>query len=151
MPYQKKPLYRKVNTTARGVSHNHGGDFADSRSRKNPPNMKKGVRRGLDYTPLFKFLLSKVGCMWDDIYGEAKSRLIEEDPIFWLVHHEFDSASDYVRVGESSYYSGMFIDTEGYLRLVDPSIDQHSLAPWCSCCTHTFNGKIFTQKFGVTG
>ena len=97
MSYQKKTLYRKVNTTARGVSHNHGDDFSNSRNSKNFPNMKKDVRRGLDYTPLFKFLLSKVGHEWNEVHAEAKSRLIEESPIFWIVHRNLDSAEDYIR------------------------------------------------------
>ena len=32
MKSEKKPLYRKVNTKARGVHHNKGGDYADNRN-----------------------------------------------------------------------------------------------------------------------
>ena len=31
---QKEPLYRKVNTRARNVHHNFGGDFKYSRNKK---------------------------------------------------------------------------------------------------------------------
>jgi len=46
-------------------------------------------QRGLDYTPLFFFLLSKIGQHWDEVYSEAISRLDRPDPIFWMVaQHE---------------------------------------------------------------
>ncbi|MFX8020124.1 hypothetical protein ABTK57_20225, partial [Acinetobacter baumannii] len=70
---RKEPLYRKVNTTAHGVFHRFGEDFSTMRRSVNAGevrldaiSMKKGVRRGLDYTPLFRFLLSRVGQDWDE-------------------------------------------------------------------------------------
>jgi hypothetical protein len=62
---KKKPLYRKINTRARGVHHYHGGDFRNHRSSKNADliSMRSGIRRGLDYTPLFRFLISRVGAV----------------------------------------------------------------------------------------
>lgn len=33
------------------------------------------VKRGLDYTPLFRFLLAKVGMPWNEIHPEAIARL----------------------------------------------------------------------------
>ena len=55
-------------------------------------------QRGLDYTPLFKFLLKKVGSNWDDVYSEAVSRLDRPDPIFWLVAINENQKKDYVRI-----------------------------------------------------
>lgn len=55
----KKSLYRKVNTTTHNVWHYDGDDYKNIRSSGGSTSMKQGVRRGLDYTPLFKFLLSK--------------------------------------------------------------------------------------------
>jgi hypothetical protein len=150
----KKPLYRKVNTTARGVLHLHGGDFRDSRkastsdaleSKRAAMNGRK--QRGLDYTPLFKFLLSKVGLPWNAIHSEALSRLDRGEPIFWIVAIRGEEKKEYLRVGEASYYSGLYVDDEGRLQLVNPNLGPESLAPQCQCCTHTFNGIRFTRKY----
>jgi hypothetical protein len=150
----KKPLYRKVNTTARGVHHLHGGDFSDARKASSTTMLeaKRAAmggkkQRGLDYTPLFKFLLSKIGLDWDAVHSEALSRLDREEPIFWLVASRPDDRKEYVRVGEASYYSGLYIDEDGRLQIVNPKLGPESLAPQCHCCTHTFNGIRFTRKF----
>jgi hypothetical protein len=118
---QKEPLYRKVNTRARNVNHNFGGDFKYSRNKKQETlEQTKGTmfgkkERGLDYTPLFRFLLSKVGLEWNEIFSEAKSRLDKTEAIFWLVALSENDKEDFVRIGESSYFSGMYIDEEGIL------------------------------------
>ena len=100
-------------------------------------------KRGLDYTPLAKFLLSKVGCNWDEVFSEAVSRLDKQEPIFWLVALHDNKKKDIVRVGESAYFSGLFVDEEGILQLVNPALKAVDMKPSCTCCTHTFNGKIF--------
>jgi len=102
---RKKPLYPKVNTRARGVHHNFGGDYRNSRNKDAPIGMRQGIQRGLDYTPLFRFLLSKVGSNWDKVHSEAVSRLDKQEPIYWIVAKDKESSDDYVRVGESSYFS----------------------------------------------
>ena len=145
----KKPLYRKVNTKATNVHHNFGGDFKYSRNKKpETPEQVKGkmyskAKRGLDYTPLFKFLLSKVGTKWDDVYSEAKSRLDKPDPIFWLVALDPKDKEEVVRVNESSYFSGMYVDDDGFLRLTNSTLSPLDLKHYCQCCTHTFNGIIY--------
>lgn len=150
----KGPLYRKVNTTAHGVHHGHGGAYSDERNTKQHArsvgarqSMHGKRQRGLDYTPLFRFLLSKVGARWDDVYAEAVSRLDRAEPIFWLVALHEHERKPFVRVGESSYYSGMYVDGAGILQVVDPSVGASSLVPDCECCTHTFNGVRFTKPF----
>jgi hypothetical protein len=150
----KEPLYRKVNTTARGVHHLHGGDFSNERKASTSIKLetKRAAvhgkkQRGLDYTPLFKFLLSKVGLPWNGIHSEALSRLDREEPIFWLVAMQAEEKKEYLRVGEASYYSGMYVDDEGRLQLVNSKLGPESLAPQCQCCTHTFNGIRFTRKY----
>ena len=148
----KEPLYRKVNTRARGVAHNKGGDFKYARNKKRETlehvkgTMYSGKERGLDYTPLFKFLLSKVGSNWDEVFSEAKSRLDKTDPIFWIVALQESEKKDYVRVGPSSYFSGMYIDDNNILQLTNPALHAEGLTPFCQCCTHTFNGKVFGTK-----
>ncbi len=145
----KKPLYRKVNTKARGIRHNFGGDFKYSKNKKGEtPEQIRGTMfgkkdRGLDYTPLFRFLLAKVGSNWNDVFSEAKSRLDKTEPIFWIVALNPDERQDYVRVGESSYFSGMYIDDIGNLQLSNPDLKANDLTPYCSCCTHTLNGVAF--------
>jgi len=97
-------------------------------------------QRGLDYTPLFRFLLSKVGQNWDAVYGEARSRLDREEPIFWLVARNEDDRRELVRIGESSFYSGLFIDGEHILRQVNPALSAPDVPVTCTCCTYTLNG-----------
>jgi hypothetical protein len=149
MPHdaRKEPLYRKVNTRARGVRHWTGGDYRHERNTKHEAGsgtrcgtMHGRHRRGLDYTPLFRFLLAKVGADWDAVYGEAVARLDRPDPIFWLVaRHELERRA-VVLLGESSYYSGLYVDGGNRLRAVDPGLGPGDIVPSCTCCTHTFNG-----------
>jgi hypothetical protein len=149
MNKEKSKLFRKVNTKARNVHHDFGGDFKHSRHKKRETlEQTKGKmygkkERGLDYTPLFRFLLSKVGSNWDEVFSEAKSRLDKPEPIFWMVAKKEDEKKDIVRVGESSYFSGLFIDSNGILQKSDPNLKAADMEPFCSCCTHTFNGKLF--------
>lgn len=69
---QKPPLYRSVNTRTHGVKHGLGGDYRNERNKKavkasdvNRSSMRSHHRHGRDYTPLFRFLLSKVGGNWN--------------------------------------------------------------------------------------
>jgi hypothetical protein len=146
---QKEPLYRKINTRARNVHHNFGGDFKYSRKKKQETlEQTKGTmfgkkERGLDYTPLYRFLLSKVGLEWNEIFSEAKSRLDKTEPIFWLVALSENDKEDVVRIGESSYFSGMYIDEEGILQLSNLTLKPTELKHYCECCTHTFNGQVY--------
>lgn len=154
-PRRKEPLYRRVNTLARGVYHRFGGDYSQSRHRKPDRSatlgsMRKGVRRGLDYTPLFRFLLSKVGQDWDAVHSEAVSRLDRAEPIFWLVALREGDKEAIVNFGESTYYSGLYVDENNVLAIVDPSLTVEQLAPRCSCCSHTFNGVPFTKAYSPT-
>ncbi|MFM8899300.1 MAG: hypothetical protein ACKOF9_05030 [Burkholderiales bacterium] len=101
----KTPLFRKVNTKARGVRHDHGGDYRHVRNSKQQANsevqrlpMSAKVKRGLDYTPLFKFLLSKVGQPWNEVYSEAVARLDSPTPIYWMVALTETERQDCVRL-----------------------------------------------------
>ena len=150
--YEKQPLYRKVNTKARGVHHIFGGDFKFSRNmkRETPEQTQGGMHgkkeRGLDYTPLFRFLLSKVGTEWDIVFSEAISRLDKTEPIFWIVALNEDEKEEYIRVGESTYFSGLFVDKNGILQFTNPTLKGSDLTPLCNCCTHTLNGKVFGKE-----
>lgn len=154
---RKEPLYRKVNTRARGVRHHSGGDYRHQRNTKTEKQaeadeVKRGtmhakVHRGLDYTPLFRFLLSKVGQDWVRVHAEAVSRLDREEPIYWMVARTSDERRPFVCIGGSSFFSGLYVDDEGKLALVAPDLRNEDLSPWCPCCTHTFNGVPFVQAY----
>jgi hypothetical protein len=149
MNKEKPKLYRKINTKAAGVFHRFGGDFKYSRHKKRETveqirgTMFGQKERGLDYTPLFRFLLSKVGSNWDEVFSEAKSRLDKSSPIFWMVALNKDAKKDFVRIGDASYYSGLYVDDNGILQITNPDLKASDMKPYCSCCTHTFNGKVF--------
>lgn len=147
-----KPLYRKINTNAvtkYHINHDFGSEARYDRNTKKGlnKNMAKNVKRGLDYTPLYRFLLSKVGQPWDVVYAEAKSRLPEGEAdkhINWMFPTEGDR--DYVRMGESTYYSALCVDENGLIQKAK-DVKMESLWPYCGCCTHTFNGKVFSNKY----
>jgi len=145
-------LYRKVNTKARGVKHLHGKDYSDERSKSFLNNTKcesmhGEKQRGLDYTPLFKYLISKVGNNWDEIYHDIKNRIDKDDPIYWIVARNEKDKEEIVRLGESTYFSGLYIDENNNLQIVNPDLRNENLQPMCPCCTHTFNGLIFVNKY----
>lgn len=149
-----EPLYRKVNTRARGVHHGTGGDYRNERNtkREQASDARRGPMRGrsdrgLDYTPLYQFLISRVGARWDDVHREAVARLDREDPIYHLVARTPAAREPYVRVGESTYYSGLYVDDDNRLQLVDPEVTATTLEPRCACCTHTLNGVTFVKRF----
>ena len=151
---REKPLYRKVNTKARGVHHGVGGDFRHERNTKRfkasdatRSPMRGRDDRGLDYTPLFRFLLSSVGKNWNDVFTEAVTRLDKQDPIFWVVARAEVDKQDVVRIGESTYFSGLFVGADNTLQVVNPQVTVEQMTPTCPCCTHTFNGIRFTRKW----
>lgn len=145
-----KPLYRRVNTKARNYrSNNPGTDYKYSRHKKQDTleqvkgSMFANKKRGLDYTPLFKFLLTKVGVEWDKIFSEIKPRLDNTDPIFWIVSLNADNKKDVVRIGESTFYSGMFVDENGLLQISNPSFNPKTINEKHNYNfeTNSFNGK----------
>lgn len=148
---RKEPLYRKENTKARGVHHFKGSDAKYDRNTKKGLNksMKKDVNRGLDYTPLFRFLLSKVGKPWSEVHSEAVQRLDREDPIYWMVDlvEDHKDVNDYCRIGESTFWSKLIVDEDGILRIKIPNFKNEDLYPSCHCCTHTFNGTKLQKTY----
>lgn len=150
---RKEPLYRKVNTCTRMVHHNSGGDYRHDRNTKaelkseeihRPMHAK--VQRGLDYTPLFRFLLSNVGKDWTEVQSEAVSRLDKSEPIYWMVALNENDKKDCVPLGENSYYSGLYVDESNLLQKVSPDFKPENIYISCRCCTHTFNGKAVKVK-----
>jgi hypothetical protein len=151
----KEPLYRKENklalnyrSTSPRVKYRHHRHLHKSNESE---DLRCGIggrkKNGMDYTPLYRFLLSRVGSDWDDVYAEAKARLDRTEPIFYLVAlHEFQRKAT-VRCGDKSYYSGLYVDDDNMLRVVAPEITVDVLWPRCPCCTHSFNGQRFVNQF----
>jgi hypothetical protein len=104
----------------------------------------KSIRKthgGYDYTPLYRFLLSKIGERWDAVYSEAVRRLDKNNPIFYLVDLYFDGGSEgVVKMGESTHYSKLTV-RNGILVKVDENAQPPIKS--CTCCTHTFNGRAY--------
>ena len=148
MNKDKNPLYRTINTRTHHVhDHNNGEDAKYARNTKKgiPKSMKKNVKRGLDFTPLFKFLLSKVGQPLDKVYSEAITRIPPEEKK--QIDYLFDKTRSYVRLGESTYFSTLMVDENGLIQKTDPSFNVENLYPSCQCCTHTFNGHVLANKY----
>ena len=153
---RKQPLYRKVNTRTHGVHRHGGGEYKWTRgsnaAKGDQPklgSMHAKTLHGLDCTPLFKFLLSKIGRNWNETYAEAVKRLDRDEAIFWLVARSEAEQQEFVRIGESSYFSGMYVDHNESLALVNPDLKLEDMKPSCACCTHTLNGKPFTRKYAA--
>ena len=148
-----KPLYRKENTRVRNAwrFHDVGSDAKYDRHTKTgmKKNMKKNVERGLDYTPLYNYLLSMVGHDWNEVYSFAIARLDKAEPIGHMVIDKYDLShtEGTVRIGESSYYSALYVDENNILQKLKPELKNEDLYPSCPCCMHTFNGKPYIRKW----
>jgi hypothetical protein len=151
---EKKPLYRKINTRTWGVRLNeYSGEYryqrhtkAEIHNESSRGSMHGTRRHGFDYTPLFRFLLSRVGRQWDEVFSEAVARLDRPEPVFWMVALHEKDRQEQVRLGESSYFSGLYVDDQGCLQIVNPELTAEYMTPYCSCCTHTFNGIPFVHR-----
>ena len=97
------------------------------------------MKHGYDYTPLFRYLLSRVGDLWEDIYTYVKPRLNTTEAIWIMVSRSgYPQESSYFCLSEGSYWSQLWIDDEGRLQRVDPT--QANASPGCWCHTYSFNG-----------
>jgi len=150
-----EPLYRRINTRTtltHGVRHEEGGEYRWVRHRKNESvvgrgSMCSGKQNGHDYTPLYKYLISRVGHDWDEVFREAAKRLDRSEPIFRFVAQNEAEKAAVVRTGENTWFSGLFIDENNRLAIVDPNLQVGDFFPTCPCCTHSFNGTPFVRKF----
>lgn len=154
MQKSKEPLYRKDNKRALHYHGDTGGHFRHTRNTKafktfegDRMSMKGDKLRGLDYTPLFRFLLSGVGKYWTGTHSEAVSRLDKQEPIWWMVAANETERTETVRTGEGSLWSKLYVDEDNVLRKVNPDLQNRDLYPSCSCHTHSFNGKPLVNKY----
>jgi hypothetical protein len=144
--HEKKLLYRKENTRTHGVRRK-GGDWRWERHSKatvsddrKAVGMGRNLRNRHDYTPLARFLLSRVGQDWTATHSEAVSRLDREEPIWWFVARNELERQPYVRCGDDSYFSGLYIDDENILRRVAPDLTADHF-PLDTFGCRTFNGE----------
>ncbi|WP_413495575.1 hypothetical protein [Morganella psychrotolerans] len=146
---KSRKLYRSVNTTTRHYSNNPGAEYCRERNCKKVGDellAKRGTmhgrqKRDRDYTPLFYFLIKQIGKSWDEIFSEVCGRLDTTGPVFWLVALHEHQRRDLVCIGESSFYPGLFVDENGILQQVNPSITGKDVKVTCRCCTHTYIGE----------
>jgi hypothetical protein len=151
---RKEPLFRKINTRTHHVRREAGGEFRHERSSSKDWETTRGsmhpdTKHGHDYTPLHRFLLSRVGRPWVPTRSEAEARIDDDSQITWMVAEAGEERRACVRTGENSYFSGLFVDDEGVLRVVDPELTAETFLPSCSCCTHTFNGERVVPPPGL--
>lgn len=145
---KQEKLYRKVNTTARGVHHHKGGDAKYDRNTKKgiSAKMKNNDRRGLDFTPLYRYLQSKVGQNFDIVYSAAVKRLDNDEAIWYIVDNEKKSEYMY---NEKAIFSKLYVDENNILQFINPNLKNEDFAPSCPCCTTTFNGKPLLRKYST--
>jgi hypothetical protein len=154
MNRKKEPLYRKENKVSLSTKYyvRTGGEYRHQRHTKaaladerTHQSMNSG-KYGYDYTPLFRFLLSKVGQDWDEVFSEAKSRLDKTEPVFWMVALHEHERREVVRLGESSYFSGLYVDDEGLLQKVNPELETFDPGFIYPGETISFNGKAIQPE-----
>jgi len=44
------------------------------------------------------------------------------------------------------YKKFRYVDHNNVLQLSNPNLKAKDMKPFCSCCTHTFNGKLFGSE-----
>ncbi len=101
-----------------------GGEYKWKRAKiKKDPDIyhvpMRSVKCGRDYTPLYRFLMSKEGYNFDEVYSEAVSRVDNKMRIFDII--KTASAFPVVRIGDGTYYHTMYIDKDKILKFVDKS------------------------------
>ena len=150
---EKELLYRKRNKRSLRTTYyeNTGGEarwYRNSKKEKfdfdnevTTQKMKKN-KLGLDFQPLHNFILSKVGCIADEVHSEALQRMKGQELEFHRIwKYTFDGKSDSVRTDENTYYATLVIDEEGIIRkrlgAVVPTQEHNCYAGW----TTSYNGK----------
>jgi hypothetical protein len=146
-----KPLWRKLNKEKSYKTHDLkvGAEF--------DKNTKEGVKRSMrsdnrnrgikDYTPLYKYLIKHVGEDFDKICSDIYPRIDDRDAIWHIIADNENKKKPIARVGNNSYYNELYVDENNILQIVDPELKNSDLYPSCDCCTHSFNGKPFVNKW----
>ena len=144
-----KPLWRKMNKEIRGVER--VGSKYDKGTKNGTRKSMSSSGNDKDYRPLYKFLLKHVGENFDDVCSQIYDRIDDRERIWDIVDKQLSGdvygRSDVCRVEESSYYSVLIIDENNNLQLKNPNLRIEHLFPSCDCCTHTFNGIPYINKY----
>jgi hypothetical protein len=151
---RKKPLWRKLNKEKSYKTHDLKVGAEYDRGTKD------GVKRSMhttkhhlkDYTPLYKYLLKHVGEDFDKICSDVYPRIDDRERIWDIIDRNgsHDLHSRVCNVGGNSYYSTLIIDEDNILQIKTPELKNSDLWPDCGCCTHTFNGVVYVNKFDIT-
>lgn len=93
--------------------------------------------KNVDYTPLLMFLEESVGRKWEDVWKEAMRKSDNAYMIIQWVVLNINKAGlvcnrinrpftdhDFIRAGEGSYYSSLYVDENGILQLADSDVYQ---------------------------
>ena len=154
---KKEPLFRKKRNNE-SFSHHNNRNHADYKHIRNTKKhkitedgdfvvkCKEGMHNtspnGYDYTPLYRFLQSKVGKKWNDVFSEAKSRLDKEEPIWHIVYLSKPDI-EITRWGEGTYYHTLYIDENNILQYTNKNA---TLKPHAySFGTMTLDGKVLKK------
>lgn len=156
MKKKKKLIRTKNRITHNGTSRDVNFRSRWTRHSKNgiTQKMKKRINYHLDYTPLFKFLLSKEGEKWEGVWRECQKKVDTVEPVLWMVQNirlnglpkhdkcleEYDKSFGYE---EGSYFSTMYVDENGILQVVDKNYKESTPLEYCRRCGETFNGLLY--------
>lgn len=152
-----KPLYR----TACRPTYGH---FKENKHYRHIRNKKKTVIEGeesvdtdtkmvrqrkdvrqLDFTPLYKYLQSKVGEDYDTVYSNVVERIPrnQRGVIDYIVMAD-NTGDGVARLGESTYFRTLYVDENNKLQFVNKDYKQ-TVSKWCYMDTTTLDGKTITE------
>lgn len=150
--HEEKPLYRKEKKTGLMTQYyvNRGGEYRWERSKSVTPNrvydalkqQMKSRKLGMDWQPLYNFIMSNVGCNYDETYSKALKRcnkFRDEFNKHWA--YLFNDDRDIVRLGENTYYSALTIDEFNNIQIRNTGAEPIKGGSFSFGYTHSFNGK----------
>lgn len=172
----QEPLYRKINKIVAGRTEVFGMQKrakydrhtkVGQRTSMSSQNTWKSEMSMYDYSPLFQFLLKKVGCNWAEVWKECQARLNTIEPVLCMVvnvgrnglvvpFNEYSQFSSYwagdalpyepcFLAGYDSYFSTLYVDENHILQFVDPDFVPKT-REYYTHGTETFNGKPIAQS-----
>lgn len=180
MNFKDKQLYRSANksTYQNTLTEKTAKHFRYTRNTKimSGSIVKRGKMQpnnnlGYDYTPLIKFLFSRLNQNFDITFSEInlilnnglhKPKVKTEilSMINVLVHKQViindnivndnngNILSSFFRFGEATYYDSFYIDNDNNLKLIkDITKEIFEFCDYaCHCHTHSYNGKKYINK-----
>ena len=151
-----KPLWRKMNKEKSYKTHDLkvGAEYDRGTKDGVKKSMNTSKYHQKDYTPLYKYLLKHVGEDFDKICSDVYPRIDDRERVWDIIDrkesHDLNGRVGLCRGGENSYYSTLIVDDNNILQIKNPELTINSLWPDCGCCTHTFNGVVYVNKYDYT-